>query len=72
MTRADIIPAARDEDTKLIKLLTGRLADVTADRDALLRAMSDIGDVLRVRESADLEAIVARVRELAAERAADA
>ena len=73
MTRADLVPVARDEDTKLIAELRRRHAEVTADRDQLLEALDRIETALDriktalgVRPGSDVGVIVARINELRA------
>jgi hypothetical protein len=57
MTRIDIIPAARDEDTQLIERLL-------RDRYNLLRILERVKDALRLPSGIDHENIVTRIQEI--------
>jgi hypothetical protein len=65
MTRADIIPAARDEDTRLIAELRRQAAALAADRDELLFALKRVTDALGLSEGLDIDKVVRRIEDLA-------
>lgn len=71
MTRAEAIPAMRDDDTRLIEKLRRRnaeldrrLDEVTADRDQLLDVLARVATALRLPEGIDPDKLVARIEEL--------
>lgn len=72
MTRADIIPAARDEDTRLIErqerelaATRRKLADVTTDRDELLRILARIAVAVGMPDGIEPDKLLRRIEELA-------
>jgi hypothetical protein len=64
VTRLDTIPAARDEDTKLIDDLRRQLAVVTTDRDELLRGLASITTALCLPEGTELHKLINRIQEI--------
>ena len=64
MTRADLVPAARDEDTALIEQLRRKLDDVTDDRDELLATLELITNALRLPPGVEVSKVIARIEEL--------
>lgn len=65
LTRADIIPAARDEDTRLIDRLRRDLDIVTTDRDELLRILSRIAVAVGMPDGIEPDKLLRRIEELA-------
>ena len=70
MTRADLVPAARDEDTALIEQLRRKLDDVTDDRDELLVTLELITNALRLPPGVEVGKVIARLEELTGPQAA--
>lgn len=71
MTRAQAISTMRDDDTATIAMLRsrnsdleGKVAEVTTDRDELLRVLASITAALGLPEGIDPHKVITRIQEL--------